>query len=517
MKDNMLSTKEILEAGEDIAIYTRVSRDEQKIDRQNVIINQFLEKYGITDTKSFSDKKSATKHSYDEREEFSQLLEESRERNIKAIVVTDADRISRQPKEHAHLRKFFQKLNIPIILATNHKEYTEDDTIRNIIDSGLSKLEADNISARIRYGLKEKRKKGEWKGGRVPYGFKANVPHFDLIESEIEIVKAIFNQYEYGGTFYSIVNYLNKDENNSSNIKWTTNKVKSIITNPIYMGSYCYYRFTEKGAYYLQERSEWKESDCNFILKAPITKEQWERCWLIYTQSKERKPKHYTTSFYFKDILVCNCTYCNGAAMKPKDQMSKGRGSRWYIGKCKSKVRADYLDFEFEKYWNAIQEKNKTIFSKEIICFLENNLEDNLKTQVEVEKHLVVNKENLNMIVYETKKHLVFPSEKLEFMEWADEYLIALVITLQSLENKIKDLEKQKEKLSYSILKLEQAIASAQMDSEKELKYTAKFKDLLEDKRKAVLLMVKSCNYLPNERGNGSLEFVFRIPFNSVL
>ena len=99
---------------------------------------------------------SATKKSFSKRPKLKELLQEVKEENIDAIVVSDYDRLSRQPKEHDALRKLFQRLNIPVVIASKNQLYTTDDIIRNIIEVGLSKLETDNMSTRIRHSLKEK-------------------------------------------------------------------------------------------------------------------------------------------------------------------------------------------------------------------------------------------------------------------------------------------------------------------------------------------------------------------------
>lgn len=188
-----MSIEERLLNAKKIATYQRVSKDQQEHTRQNEIILQYLKNVENVETVDYKDKISATKKSFSKRQELGELLEAAQEKDIDAVVVSDLDRLSRQPKEHDVLRKLFQKLDIPVIIASKNQLYTSDDIIRNIIEAGLSKLETDNMSTRIRHALKEKMKNGKWRGGQVPYGFSleetGGEKYFYAIESEMKFVK----------------------------------------------------------------------------------------------------------------------------------------------------------------------------------------------------------------------------------------------------------------------------------------------------------------------------------------
>ncbi|HDX9641095.1 TPA: hypothetical protein ACGXMH_002927 [Bacillus mobilis] len=99
----------------------------------------------------------------------------------------------------------------------------------------------------------------------------------------------------------------------------------------------------------MKEQEELQVESIQYVYDKEF-EEQWERCWHKYNKLKLRAPKFVNTSFYFKGILRCMCSICNGAYFRTKDQRSKGRGDRWYISQCKRKVRDTKVDEEFDKY-----------------------------------------------------------------------------------------------------------------------------------------------------------------------
>ncbi|MCP1190827.1 recombinase family protein [Priestia flexa] len=528
MTKKEISIEERLLNAKKIATYLRVSQESQEYSRQNDIILQYLKNVvEDVETVDFKDKISATKKPFTKRHDLAELIEEAQEKNIDAVVVSDLDRLSRQPKEHDVLRKLFQKLDIPVIIASKNQLYTSDDIIRNIIEAGLSKLETDNMSVRIRSALNEKMKSGRWRGGKVPYGFSleetAGEKRLKISDEEVGIVKQIFEWYSTSGTFNSIAKRLNELYGgyislNQKQKKWTPNKVKYIVTNPIYMGAYVYHRFPNEGGYVFKDRSEWTEATgTNVINNPPISKELWERCWQKYNKLKSSAPKYLNTSFYFKGILKCMCPACNGASFSTKDQRSKGRGSRWYISPCKKKVRADNLDEEFDKYWSWLQEKSDKLFQEEVKLLL---MEELRSLQATKENNDIMYTEKMTLLK-EIKSEVKKVTEECnmgieEFVKHENEVLIALIVTKQQLENQLAQLVQEIEKMDFSIKKLEGVLAEPDNNTFDKSLLPENFEKLSHaDKRSIVLMTVKECKYTFDNEKNGKIEFAFHFPFKN--
>ncbi|MGX9233074.1 recombinase family protein [Bacillus paranthracis] len=527
MSQKEMNIEERLLNAKKIGIYQRVSKEHQEHTRQNEIILQYLKSVENVETQDFKDTMSATKKSFSKRPKLKELLQEVKEENIDAIVVSDYDRLSRQPKEHDALRKLFQRLNIPVVIASKNQLYTTDDIIRNIIEVGLSKLETDNMSTRIRHSLKEKMKNGRWRGGVVPYGFiveglgdeKILVP----VETEMKIVQKIFDWYSTSGTFNSVAKKLNKvyggyESKHKEKKKWTANKVKYIVTNPIYMGVYAYHRFNPAGGYAFKERKEWKEvEETSIIMNSPIPKEQWERCWHKYNKLKSSAPKFVNTSFYFKGILRCMCSICNGAYFRTKDQRSKGRGDRWYISQCKRKVRATKVDEKFDKYWEWLCDKSDRLFQEEMKQLLLKEL-DTMQV-AKNDKDIMYNQklELLKKLKLELQKiNKDMDIGEKEFIECENDLWIALIVTQQQIEEQISQLKGEIKRLTFTIEKLENIMNEENGKTFDSTLLSKKFEDHA-DKRSIVLMVVKECKYVIDENDTAKFEFVFNLPFNNYL
>ncbi|MGG2064185.1 recombinase family protein [Bacillus sp. S14(2024)] len=549
MSQKEMNIEERLRNAKKIGAYQRVSKEHQEHTRQNEVISQYLKNVENVKIQDFKDTMSATKKSFSKRPKLKELLQAVKEEDIDAIVVSDYDRLSRQPKEHDTLRKLFQRLNIPVIIASKNQLYTADDVIRNIIEVGLSKLETDNMSARIRHSLKEKMKNGRWRGGIVPYGFiveelgdeKILVP----VEPEIKIVKQIFDRYSTSGTFNSIAKTLNEvyggyELKNKEKKQWTANKVKYIVTNPIYMGIYAYHRFNSQGGYTFKERKDWHEvEETNIIKEPPITKEQWERCWQKYNQLKSNAPKFANTSFYLKGIFKCMCSTCNGAFFRTKDQRNKKkRGERWYISNCQRKVKATDVEGEFEKYKDWLYEKSNHVFREKVQQLLRNELDtlkatENGKSIMYTQRQVFLKK--LQIELQEINKGVEIGER--EFIECENDMWIALNVTQQQVEKQIAQLEEEIKQLNFTIEKLENTINEENggemsiVFPEKNPKPPKKTKDLKglqkpkceeekkyhAEQRSIALMVVKECNYVIKEDGTEKIEFVFNLPFNNYL
>ncbi|MBJ3774035.1 recombinase family protein, partial [Klebsiella pneumoniae] len=80
----------------------------------------------------------------------------------------------------------------------------------------------------------------------------------------------------------------------SSDDKWTKEKVRSIIINPFYAGYMSWGKRTgpEKGTF--GDRETWIIIHSEYI-EPIISKEDWELCWKLYCERRERKvpPKQY--------------------------------------------------------------------------------------------------------------------------------------------------------------------------------------------------------------------------------
>ena len=139
--------------------YIRVSTSSQKYDRQ---LDQLL-KTGVDHRNIYEEKESGTKR---DREQLNKMLSELKAGDT--VVVADMTRISRSSKD---LLDIVDKIKEKGAFIKSIKDTWLDTTSDNpyqsflmTVMSGLSQLERDLISSRVKEGLEAARKRGHYPG-----------------------------------------------------------------------------------------------------------------------------------------------------------------------------------------------------------------------------------------------------------------------------------------------------------------------------------------------------------------
>ena len=181
----------------------------------------------------------------------------------------------KQRELNQFLLKLYRRHGIPLIMGTDsHFIYPEDAALRQqrleanhihyedesgwYMESRADKLinyirywqaggESEKTSERVRTKHRQMVEEGLWRGGTRPFGYKLihngrigkkNRQLFDLAidENEGVIVRDIFDGYiRRGMGIHRLANYLNSRYPSPDKI-WAPQSVKTILTNPIYIG-----------------------------------------------------------------------------------------------------------------------------------------------------------------------------------------------------------------------------------------------------------------------------------------
>ncbi|NCT39589.1 recombinase family protein [Bacillus sp. EB93] len=514
-------TEEDFLKGRKLAVYKRVSTEDQDLEkRQNQVINNYLNKHGmnLSDLKSFPETGSA--YSKKQRPEFQKLLQMAKREEIDGIIVSDGDRLSRQTKEHFELRKLFDELGLPVIIASKGELYKKSEThelIKHLIEDGLSKLESDNNSTRTRDTLENLRSKGHFTGGAIPYGYtsikkkpeekpeddKAKKAKKDLNKviginpdpDKLKVVKEIFDSYQGGGTFSKIANKLKKDRPSE---EWTYKKVRYIISNPFYTGHLVYHR--KSGSHSFNPIEEWNWMPCDWFKDTPpISKEQWLACWKKYQDSKNDNPYYLHTSYSFQGILSCSC----GKLMRGVDQRTKSKtkpgerdGYRYYKCPCGQKVNADKLHELFRSFYRTLPLPLENVVTELFQRFTKEYETKSIRIS-EWESKLEMEEEFLHKLL---KMNRVAKAEHVYLKESEEVKDLAFLITKKRAEesiNKLKiNINGERRFLAelYEMLKHSERLSSLFQTSLN----TIEEEDPL-FLRTLVLCMVKECSYQENK------------------
>lgn len=204
-----------------------------------------------------------------DRPEFQRLLDDIRQGKIKALVIKDFSRFSRDYIEAGNLlENIFPTMGVRFISVADRYDSFETDgsaeslliPLKNLINSYYSK----DISKKVSTAIHTKQLSGEYISGMIPYGYiksEKEAYRYDVDPETAPIVKRIFAEKLSGKNYNQIAKGLNSDgipspgklrymrgqktgrvhENNT----WRPTAVKQILRNHTYLGDLVFGRKTK--------------------------------------------------------------------------------------------------------------------------------------------------------------------------------------------------------------------------------------------------------------------------------
>ena len=153
--------------GNRVAIYCRVSTEDQNADKQRLACLDYSDRNGFQVYRVYKDVISGAKSS---RPDFNQLLEDMRQRKFDCVMVTKLDRMGRSLAHLLSLFSEFDKRGINFIAITQNIDSTSaSGKLQLQILGAFAEFERNLISERTKEGLKRKKdgKRGKDKKART--------------------------------------------------------------------------------------------------------------------------------------------------------------------------------------------------------------------------------------------------------------------------------------------------------------------------------------------------------------
>lgn len=259
-------SKKVLRVG----IYLRLSNedrdktnkddDSESIKNQRNMLAQYINKhpeFALIDEYCDEDLSGAGTY----RPEFERLIRDCENRKLDIVLCKSQSRFSRDMEiVEKYINNKFKEWNIRFIgLSDNADTEVLGNKKSRQINGLVNEWYLEDVSDNIRSAFHSKMKQGEFISPFAPFGYEVSPDDNNkLIVDPIasEIVKNIYDLYLTGLGFTGIAKYLNSKEipcpslykyhkgiklNVISNrsreeIKWSTNAIKTILTNEIYLG-----------------------------------------------------------------------------------------------------------------------------------------------------------------------------------------------------------------------------------------------------------------------------------------
>lgn len=349
------------------ALIARASTDHQgdTVEHQIMAIQEWVkqlsgrntgERFTIQPQHIFKDEgESAWKQSILHRPAVKQFIEAVLRGEVRSLFIKG---ISRFNRDDADARMFFDVLDglgIRVMSLEEGFDSRAKGGAKQIftVHSFLAQMESDKKSVSVKIGLRQKAKKGEWKGGIPPYGFWYNreTKRLAPIEALGPVIRDIFALAEQGEGPAKIAHLFNETKRWAAADPriWTVTQVQRILTRPVYVGDlicglhrYSYNRTLDevrRGEYafgrkkrhleLLPEEAQITENAHEGI----IAREQFDRVQQIMQARKRGARRAPNARYPLTGILICG--HCGGPMIH--HGRNPERGYQYYC--CANKIR----------------------------------------------------------------------------------------------------------------------------------------------------------------------------------
>lgn len=219
-------------------VYARYSCDkqnEQSIEGQLRTCREFAERNGYIIVNTYIDR--AASGTTDHRKSFQQMISDSANRMFEYVIVYKLDRFARNRYDSAMNKALLRKNGVKVLSACEQITDSPEGIILESMIEGYAEYYSVELGQKVRRGIKESSLKGQYTGGKVPFGYKVENKKVYVEESEAEIVKKMFEDYCNGKSIKEIKNWLNNNGICMHNGgMFTFGRVSYMLRNEKYIG-----------------------------------------------------------------------------------------------------------------------------------------------------------------------------------------------------------------------------------------------------------------------------------------
>ena len=349
-----------------IGKYIRLSQEDRDLDDEKAVSNSILHQRDLIANYIHNNPELSSCRAYEffddgysgtnfERPAFEKLIEKIKVGEINCVIVKDFSRFGRDYIELGdYLERIFPFLGVRFISINDGYDSNDykgttgglDVVMKNIVYAYYSK----DLSVKVKTAKMQKMKRGEFQGGRVPYGLikDPNVKGKLIVDPEAaKVVKEIFGYAIHGRRLVDIAETLNKKgyetpsayyrrkhpesklyANTSPLSGWTIITVEKIIEQEMYYGAIVQHKREGLGVGRKHTRKVPKEEQIIIenMHEPIVSKEDFVRAQQIIKKRVNKKPgqkRDYPLKGYVK------CAVC-GRRLRYRKDTIKGKDYKYF-------------------------------------------------------------------------------------------------------------------------------------------------------------------------------------------
>ena len=379
-----------------VVAYARFSSDNQRtesIDAQIRAICDYCDKNGYNLVKIYKDE-AISGTSTEDREQFIQMINDSKDKGFNYVVVHKFDRFARNRYDHALYEKKLEDNGVKLLSVMEQLNDSPESVILKSVLTGMNEYYSLNLAREVRKGQKENALKCVHNGGIPPLGYDLNDDNtYRINEEEAKSVKLIYKMYLDGRGYATIAEELNAlGFSNKLGKSFKKTSIRDTLLNEKYTGTFIFGKKDKKG------KLTGKELRVEHGIPAIISKEVFEQVQFKIKNRQHRKTSGRSTakSTYLLTGL-CICGECGGTfsgGYRSVDRVSRNvhygylcRQRKDKVNNCKNKaIKKEELE---TMVINAVktyifQERQIEIITNKVWDYIKNNLEHSEKGLVEI-------------------------------------------------------------------------------------------------------------------------------------
>lgn len=444
---------------------------------------------------------SAYHNGVEDREVLQDIMQDAKNGEFDILLAYMSDRIGRQ-EEYSFYVAELNRLGIEVWTIKDGQLKTEEhiDKLLNYIRFWQNEGESKKTGMRVHDTMVEMVKDGKFVGGKAPYGYKLVLSgeisnhgralhKLVIVPEQAEIVRQIYSYaVNQGMGFQKIANTLNENGVPAPILeKWKNGTVRSILTNPIYMGYVSYNRRKNGHANSTRlDRREWtyaREQNPEITI---VPQETWERAQEIREARKKQinESRQATNELYMEQhnvpfstrgkLALTGIVYCGYCGKRLKNT---GYANHW-TSKKTGEEKVSYVG----RYGCPNQCKPRSSYSQEylesiVFATVENYLENLKKIDVstELEEMQSQQSKSIEREVKELEKEIKNLVSDIATLEekLPDAIRGDFAFSVDKLSAIIKDKESRKNELESSKKRLKKQLEEISVQSEEMKQFVA--------------------------------------------